>query len=149
MPVLHPERTDDVQDVHLGDVHGGVGRGENGPAGRVPGGAVVDVVSPWWSVCRVGGFLGDGGAGGFLVGDGLVLGAGGEQRGAREAVDGAGHAAGAGVDDADGVVGEEGVGAAGVGRVRPDVPVGLGRGEGGDGECVLQLRALVGGCHVA
>ena len=38
-------------------------------------------------------------------------------------------AAGAAVDDADGVVGEQGVGSADLGQVRPDVPVGLGRGE--------------------
>ena len=36
-----------------------------------------------------------------------------------------------------------------VGQVRADITVGLGRGEGGDGECVLQLHALVEGCHVA
>src|SRR6185437_2794396 len=94
----------DFLDVHVGDVHGGRGRGVNSPAWRVPGGAGVVAVSPWWSVCRVGGFLGDGGAGGFLVGDGLVLGAGGEEGGECEAVDGAGQAAGVGVDDADCVV---------------------------------------------
>ena len=38
-------------------------------------------------------------------------------------------AAGAAVDDADGVVGEQSVGSADVGQVRPHVPVGLGRGE--------------------
>ena len=103
----------------------------------MPGGAGVVEVSLWWSVCRVGGFLGDGGAGGFLVGDGLVLGAGGEQRGDGEAVDGAGHAAGVAVDDADGVVGEEGVGAAGVGEVGPDIAVGLGGGERGGGKAYL------------
>ena len=64
-----------IQDVHVGDVHGGCGRGVVSPAWRVPGGAGVDVVSPWWSVCRVGGFLGDGGPGGFLGGErGLDLG---------------------------------------------------------------------------
>src|SRR6266568_320172 len=47
----------DVQDVHLGDVRCGLRRGENSPAWRVPGGAGVDSVSWWWSVCRVGGFL--------------------------------------------------------------------------------------------
>ena len=36
--------------------------------------------------------------------------------------------AGAAVDDADGVVGEQGVGSGDVGQVRPDVPVGLGHG---------------------
>src|SRR5437870_12710304 len=50
---------------------------------------------------------------GWSIGDGLSCGAGGEQRGGGEAVDGAGHAAGAGVDDADGVVGEQSVAAAG------------------------------------
>jgi hypothetical protein len=56
------------------------------PAGL--GGAGVDAVSVWRSVCRVCCFLGDGGAGGLLVGDGLVLGAGGERRGDGEPVDG-------------------------------------------------------------
>lgn len=87
----------------------------------------MDAVSVWRSVRRVGGFLGDGGAGGLIVGDGLILGAGGEQRGDGEPVDGAGHATGVAVDDADGV-GGQGVGSADVGQVRPDVPVGLGRG---------------------
>ena len=139
----------DIQDVYLGDVRGGRRRGEDSPAWRVPGGAVVDVVSWWWSVCRVGGFLGDGGAGGLLVGDGLVLGAGGEERGDGEAVDGAGDAAGVRVDDADGIIGEQGVGAAGVGEVRPDVAVGLGGGDRRDREGVLELHPLVEGGHVA
>ncbi|MGH3253299.1 MAG: hypothetical protein ACRDOI_44750, partial [Trebonia sp.] len=42
-------------------------------------------------VCRGRGFLGDGGAGGLLVGDGLAVGAGGEERGGGEAVDYAGE----------------------------------------------------------
>ena len=44
----------------------------------------MDAVSFWWSVCRGCGVLGDGGAGGLLVGDGLAVGAGGEQRGGGE-----------------------------------------------------------------
>ena len=77
-----------AENVHLGDVRGGHERGEICPVRRLPGGAVVDVVSLWWSVCRGCGVLGDGGAGGLLIGDGLVLGAGGEQCGDGEAVAG-------------------------------------------------------------
>jgi len=70
----------DIQDVYPGDVRGFHQRGESSPILRVLGGAGADAVSVWRSVCRLGGFLGDGGAGGLLVGDGFVLGAGGEQR---------------------------------------------------------------------
>ena len=56
---------------------------------------------------------------------------------------GAGHAAGVGVDDATASWEKSVSVQAGVGKVRPDVPVGLGRGEGGDGEGVLQLHSLV------
>jgi hypothetical protein len=94
---------------------------------------VVDGVARWWSVCRGGGFLADGGAGGGFVGDGLAGGAGGQERGDGEPVDGAGQAAGVGVDGADGVVGEQGVGPAGVLEVPPDVPAGFGGGSAGAG----------------
>ena len=75
------------------------------PPGGVPGGVVVDMVAAWWSVCRGGGFLADGGAGGGFVDDGLAGGVGGEQRGDGEPVDGPGQAAGLAVDGADRVVG--------------------------------------------
>src|SRR5205807_10300510 len=78
--------------------------------------------------------LGDGGAGGGFVGDGFPGGAGGEQCGCRQAVDRAGQAAGVGVDDADGVVGEEGVGPAGERQVGAEVAVGLGGGDGRGGD---------------
>jgi hypothetical protein len=48
----------------------------------------------WWSVCRGGGFLADGGAGGRFVDDGLAGGAGGQERGDGEPVDGPGQVAG-------------------------------------------------------
>src|SRR5260370_25869497 len=98
-------------------------RGEPGPAG-LRAGLLVDMVAAWWSVCR-GGFLADGGAGGGLIHDGLAGGVGGEQRGDGEPVDGAGQAAGLAVDDVDGVVGEQGVGPAGVLDVPPDLPAGF------------------------
>src|SRR5258708_1175652 len=69
------------------------------PAGGGRGGLVVDGVGRWWSVCR-GGVLADGGASGGLVGDGLAGGAGGQQCGDREPVDGPGQAAGLAVDGA-------------------------------------------------
>jgi hypothetical protein len=53
-------------------------------------------VSPGCSVCRDD--LGDGGAHGGVVDDGLAGGAGGDERGEREAVDGSGFAAGGVVD---------------------------------------------------
>jgi hypothetical protein len=137
-----------VQNVYLDDVRGGYGRGEISPVRRLPGGAGVDAVSFWWSVCRGCGVLSDGGAGGLLVGDGLAVGAGGEQRGDGEAVDGAGHAAGVGVDDADSVVGEKRVAASGLGEVRPDVAVGLGGSDGRGRDGAPELDALVQGCHV-
>ncbi len=73
------------------------------PLGGVPGGVVVDEAAAWWSACRGGGFLADGGAGGGFVDDGLAGGVGGEQGGDGEPVDGAGQAAGLAVDGADGV----------------------------------------------
>ena len=88
----------------------------------------MDGVARWWSVCRGGGFLADGGAGGGFVGDGLAGGAGGQERGDGEPVNGAGQAAGVGVDGADGVAGEQGVGPAGVLDVPPDVTRWLRRG---------------------
>jgi len=94
--------------------------GAGNPAGRVPGGVLVAGVSWWQSVCR--GLLGDGGAGGGFVGDGLAGGVGGEQGGDGEPVDGAGHPAGVAVDGADRVVGEEGVGPAGQRQVGAEVP---------------------------
>src|SRR6266496_4245051 len=60
----------------------------------------------------------------------------------------AGQAAGLAVDDADGVIGEEGVGPACVLDVPADVPVGLRRGERGRGDVVAELDALVEGGHV-
>ena len=74
------------------------------PGREEPGcraGLVVDGVSWWWSVCRGGGLLADGGAGGRIVGDGLAGGACGHERGYGEPVDGAGQAAGVGVDGAE------------------------------------------------
>jgi hypothetical protein len=69
-----------IQGVHLGDVRGGRGRGGNSPAGGAGRGwggrgvAVVVSLSRWRFPRRWG-------AGGLLVGDGLVLGARGEERG--------------------------------------------------------------------
>src|SRR5262245_54804718 len=63
------------------------------PAGA--GRGLVDAVAGWWSVWR-GGFLGDGGAGGGFVDDGLAGRAGGEQCGDGEPVDRPGQAAGLG-----------------------------------------------------
>jgi hypothetical protein len=100
-------------------------------------------VSWWWKVCR--GLLGDGGAGGGFVGDGLAGGVGGEQGVDGQPVDGAGQAAGVGVDGADGVVGEERVGAVGVLEVPPDVSLGFGGGQGGGWDVVAELDALVEG----
>ena len=121
-----------AQDVHDGDAVAGVAGAWKAPPGWVPGGAVVDAVSGWWSVWR-GGFFGDGGAGGGFVDDGFAGGAGGEQGGDGQPVDRAGQAAGVAVDDAHGVVGEQGVGPARLLRWRADVPVGLGGGERGAG----------------
>jgi hypothetical protein len=52
------------------------------------------------------------------------------------------------VDDADRVIGEQGVGPAGLGQVSADVPVGLGQGERGRGNVVAELDPLVEGRHV-
>src|SRR6266496_1762248 len=104
------------------------------------GGTVVCVVAWWWSVCRD---FGDGGAGALLVDDGLAPGPGGDQCLGGEVVDGAGQSAGGVVDQSDGVVAEQGVGAAGEGEVMGDVPAGLLGGHGGHG--VAQGDPLVQG----
>jgi hypothetical protein len=68
-----------------------------------------------WVRCRrlcVGGF-GDGGAGGALVDDGFAGGVGGDEGLEGEVVDGAGIAAGGGVNERDSVVAEKSVGTAG------------------------------------
>jgi hypothetical protein len=70
-------------------------------------------------------YLGDGGAGGGGVGDGLAGGAGGEQGGCGEPVDGAGEAAAGLVDQVGGVIGEKLVGPAGELGVMPQVGPGL------------------------
>src|SRR6266700_3405564 len=93
-----------VHGVHEGDVQDGYVAAWGTPPGGVPGGVSVARVSWWWSVCR--GLFGDGGAGGGFVGDGLAGGVGGEQGGDGEPVDGAGHAAGVGVDRPDCVIAE-------------------------------------------
>jgi hypothetical protein len=92
-------------------------------------------VSVWRSVCRAGGFLGDGSAGGptrramvvfsVLAASSALT----ESRlmGAAEAI----------VDDADGVVGEQGVGSADVGQCR-DVPLCLVR-NGVCHECAARI----------
>ena len=67
-----------------------------------------------WVRCRSGvGDFGDGGAGCLLVDDGFAGGVGGDERLDGEVVDGAGVAAGGGVDECCRVVAEQGVGAAG------------------------------------
>ena len=119
-----------AQDVHDGDIRDEDAGAWRAPPGGAPGGAVVDGVAGWWSVCRGGGFLADGGAGGGFVHNGFCGGVGGQERGDREPVDGPGQAAGLTVDGADGVVGEQGVGPAGVLEVAANVPAGFLGGEG-------------------
>ena len=70
------------------------------------------VVKVAWG-CSFGGDLGDGGAGGGLVDDGLVGGERGDEGLEGEVVDRAGVAAAGLVDQGGGVVGEQGVGASG------------------------------------
>src|SRR6266542_3954683 len=111
------------------------------PAGRVPGGASVFVVAGWWSVCR--GELGEGGAGAGLVDDGLVVGERGEEGVDGEVVDDSGVAAAGLVDERDGVVGDECVGAAGEFEVVVQVAGGFGAGHAGEG--VADGDALVEG----
>ena len=84
-----------------------------GPAAAGRGAFVWRCRRWWWGagVMRVG--LADGGVGGFLVDDGFACGVGGDEGLDGEVVDGAGVAACGGVDEGDGVVAEEGVGAAG------------------------------------
>src|SRR6266571_2318438 len=94
------------------------------------GGAVVCVLAWWWSVCRD---LSDGGAGALLVDDVLAAGPGGDQGLGGDVVDGAGQAAGGVVDEGDGVVAEQRVGAAGELEVVGDVSGGLLGGHGGHG----------------
>src|ERR1022692_5233996 len=70
--------------------------------------------------------LGDGGADGGGVGDGLVRGVGGEQGGGGEPAGRGGGAAADLVDQAGGVIGEKLVGAAGELGVMPQVGPGFG-----------------------
>ena len=80
------------------------------------------------------------------VGDGLAGGVGGEQGGGGEPVDRAGVAAAGLVDQAGGVVGEQGVGAAGELGVMPQVGPGFVGGH--RGHCVPDADPLVqGGEH--
>lgn len=67
-------------------------------------------VSVWCSFCRD---LGDGGASGGFVDDGLVVDEGGDECLEADVVDRSGVAAAGLVDEGGGVVGEEGVGASG------------------------------------
>ena len=115
------------------------------PARWRAGRGLVDLVAAWWSVCRGGGVLGDGGTGGGFVDDRLSAGVGGEQRGDGQPVDGPGQAAGLGVDDADRIIGEKSVGPAGVLEVPADVAVGFVWAERGCGDVVAELDALVEG----
>src|SRR4249920_1715128 len=78
--------------------------------------------------------LADGGAGGGLVDEVLAGGEGGDQGLQGQVVDRAGVAAAGGVDQVQGVFGEEMVGAAGEVEVVADVAGGLGRGHGRHGE---------------
>src|SRR5215207_9316008 len=78
-----------------------------------PGGAGRGVLFSLTAWCSLGRDLGDGGAGGGLVDDALVGGEGGQQGLQGEVVDRAGVAAAGLVDQRDGVVCEQGVGASG------------------------------------
>jgi len=70
--------------------------------------------------------LGDGGADGGGVGDGLVRGVGGQQGGGREPVDRPGEAAAGLVDQFGGVIGEQLVGPAGFTELwKPSCKVGM------------------------
>src|SRR5713226_10391805 len=95
--------------------------------GMVP--VVVGEVPPGLCVAD----LGDGGAGGLLVDDGFAGGVGGDEGLEGEVVDGAGVAAGGGVNERDSVVAEKGVGTAGELEVVGDVAGGLLAGHGGHG----------------
>ena len=84
-------------------------RGGGGRRGFVGAAPVVVGVVPGLCV----GDFGDGGAGGCFVDDGFAGGVGGDEGLQGEVVDGAGVAAGGGVDERGGVVAEQGVGSAG------------------------------------
>ena len=103
------------------------------PPGRVRAGL-------WWAGCRCGGqgvadggscVLGDGGAGAGFVDEVFAGGAGGDERGDRQPVHAARFAAAGLVDQRDGVVGEQGVGAAGELDVVVDVVGGFLAGHAG------------------
>ncbi len=79
------------------------------------------------------GDFGDGGAGGCLVDDGFAGGVCGDEGLEGEVVDGAGVAAGGGVDEGGGVVAEQRVGSAGELEVVGEVAGGLAAGHGGHG----------------
>ena len=106
----------DIQDVYLGDVRGVHRRGESGPIRRALGGAGMDAVSVWRSVCRD-----------LAVSSAMAVRAACSSARALFSVLAASSAvtesrlmgaASAAVDDVDGVVGEQGVGSADVGQVR-------------------------------
>src|SRR5215468_1611762 len=101
--------------------------GKPRPAGA--GRGLVLVVSWGCSFCRDD--FGDGGAGGGFVGEFFAGGEGGDERGEGEVVDGAGFAAAGVVDEGEGVVGEQGAGAAGEFEVVADVGGGVGGGHAG------------------
>jgi hypothetical protein len=91
-----------------------------------------------------GGDLGDGGADGAFVDDGLVGGERGDECLEGEVVDRAGVAAAGLVDQGGGVVGEQGVAASGEGEVVAQLAGGFLVGHGWHG--VAQSDALVQGC---
>lgn len=109
------------------------------PAGF--GGAIVFVVSGWWSVCR--GEFGRGGAGAGFVHDGFAVGVGGEEGMDGQVVDRSRVAAAGVVDEGDRVVGEQGIASADELEVVADVAGGLGCGEAAHG--VAHGDALVEG----
>jgi hypothetical protein len=88
----------------------------------------VFMLSWWWSFC---GDLGDGGSRAGFVDDGLAVGVGGDQGLDGKVVDGSGDASTDLVDQRHGVVGEQGVGAAGELEVMGKVGLGLGFGHPG------------------
>jgi hypothetical protein len=84
------------------------------PTGWMPVGAGWVAGRVWWSVA---GEFGGCAFGAGVVDQGLVVGGCGDQRGGGGVVELAGQAAGDAVESGDGVVGEQGVGAAGQGEV--------------------------------
>src|SRR6266542_6654973 len=92
----------DLEDDGVIGVGDGSGMGKPRRVGS--GGALVFVLSRWWSVCR--GEFGDGGAGAGFVDDGFSVGEGGEEGVDGDVVDDAGVAAAGLVDEGDRVVGE-------------------------------------------